>query len=74
MTPNTRAEDVKQPVHFWRPSIGVPGLTFYRGSEFPLWEGKLLVTGLAPRDLRLLTVDEDRVQHEEIIFRGRGPL
>ena len=72
LTPHTRAEGVKQPVHYWRPSIGVSGLTFYRGAEFPLWEGKLLVTGLSPRDLRLLTLDDDRVQHEEIVFRAEG--
>lgn len=72
LTPDTRAQGIKQPVHYWRPSIGVSGLTFYRGDEFPLWEGKLLVTGLSPRDLRLLTLDGDRVQHEEIIFKAEG--
>lgn len=71
-TPATHADGIKQPVHYWRPSIGVSGVTFYRGNEFPLWEGKLLVTGLAPRDLRLLTLDGDRVQHEEILFRAEG--
>jgi aldose sugar dehydrogenase len=72
LTPDAGAPGVQQPVHFWRPSIGVSGLAFYRGKEFPLWEGKLLVTGLAPRDLRLLTLDGDRVQHEEIIFKAQG--
>jgi glucose/arabinose dehydrogenase len=72
LTPDTRAQGVKQPIHYWRPSIGVSGLTFYRGNEFPLWEGKLLVTGLSPRDLRLLTLDGDRVQHEEIVFKAQG--
>lgn len=72
LTPHTRAEGVVQPVHYWRPSIGVSGLAFYHGDEFPLWEGKVLATGLATRDLRLLTLDDDRVQHEEIIFRTEG--
>ena len=72
LTPDTRAAGVQQPVHYWRPSIGVSGLTFYRGDEFPLWRGKLLVTGLAPRELRLLTLDGDRVQHEEIVFTAQG--
>ncbi|AKC88442.1 hypothetical protein WQ53_15400 [Pseudoxanthomonas suwonensis] len=72
LTPHTRADGVKQPVYYWRPSIGVSGLTFYRGTEFPLWDGKLLVTALAPRELRLLTLDGDRVQHEEILFRSQG--
>lgn len=72
LTPDTRAPGIEQPVHFWRPSIGVSGLTFYHGDEFPLWEGKLLVTGLGPRDLRVLTLDDDRVQHEEIVLESEG--
>ncbi|NZA26548.1 PQQ-dependent sugar dehydrogenase [Luteimonas sp. SJ-92] len=72
LTPHTRADGVIQPVHYWRPSIGVSGLAFYRGDEFPLWRDKLLVTGLSPRDLRLLTIDGERVQHEEILFRAQG--
>ncbi|MEZ0471601.1 PQQ-dependent sugar dehydrogenase [Luteimonas salinilitoris] len=72
LTPDTRAEGVEQPAYYWRPSTGVSGLAFYHGDEFPLWQGKLLVTGLSPRDLRLLTLDDDRVQHEEIIFKAEG--
>ena len=72
LTPDTRASGIEQPVYYWRPSIGVSGLTFYHGDEFPLWEGKLLVTGLGPRDLRVLTIDDDRVQHEEIVFEAEG--
>jgi glucose/arabinose dehydrogenase len=72
LTPDTRASGIEQPIYYWRPSIGVSGLTFYHGDEFPLWEGKLLVTGLGPRDLRLLTIDDDRVQHEEIVFEAEG--
>jgi hypothetical protein len=30
--------------------------------------------GLGPRDLRLLTLDGDRFQHEEILFRAEGVL
>lgn len=72
LTPDTRAAGMEQPIWYWRPSIGVSGLTFYHGDEFRLWEGKLLVTGLGPRDLRLLTIDGDRVQHEEIVFEAEG--
>jgi glucose/arabinose dehydrogenase len=72
LTPDTRASGIEQPVYYWRPSIGVSGLTFYHGNEFPLWEGKLLVTALGMRDLRLFTIDDDRVQHEEILFEAEG--
>ena len=72
LTPHTRLEGVEQPVYYWRPSIGVSGMVFYQGAEFPLWRNKLLVTGLGSRDLRLITLDGERVQHEEIIFRTEG--
>jgi glucose/arabinose dehydrogenase len=72
LTPHVRAGGVEQPAWYWRPSIGVSGLAFYDGDAFPLWRGKLLVTGLAPRELRLLTLDDDRVQHEETILTTEG--
>jgi len=72
LTPHTHAEGVRQPLHYWRPSIGVSGLAFYQGDQFPLWRGKLLVTALAPRELRLLTLDGDRVLHEEILLKTEG--
>lgn len=72
LTPDRRADGVEQPAWFWRPSIGVSGLAFYEGDRFPLWRGKALVTALAPRQLRLLTLDGDRVQHEEIVLTTRG--
>lgn len=72
LTPDTHAPDMEQPVYFWRPSIGLSGLAIYDGEEFPLWRGKFLVTALGRRDLRLLTIDGDQVQHEEIIFQTIG--
>jgi aldose sugar dehydrogenase len=72
LTPKTRAEGIRQPVYYWRPSIGVSGLAFYSGKEFPLWQGKLLVTGLGTRDLRLLDIEGDHVMHEEVILECEG--
>ena len=72
LTPDRRAEGVEQPAWYWRPSIGVSGLAFYDGAQFPLWQGKALVTALGARQLRLLTLDGDRVQHEEILLTTQG--
>ncbi|MDH5833481.1 PQQ-dependent sugar dehydrogenase [Luteimonas kalidii] len=72
LTPDRRADGVEQPAWFWRPSIGVSGLAFYHGAQFPLWRGKALVTALAPRQLRLLTLDGERVQHEEVVLTTQG--
>jgi glucose/arabinose dehydrogenase len=72
LTPHTRMDGVEQPVIYWRPSIGVSGMAFYQGKEFPLWQNKILVTALGQRQLRLLTLDGERVQHEEILVRFEG--
>jgi glucose/arabinose dehydrogenase len=74
LTPHTRAKGVEQPVYYWRPSIGVSGMTFYDGDMFPHWRGKILVSSLSRRNLRLLTIDGDRVQHEETILETEGRI
>jgi glucose/arabinose dehydrogenase len=72
LTPRIRAEGVQQPVYYWRPSIGVAGLTFYEANEFPLWKGRLLVGALNRRELRLLNIEDNRVMHEEVILESEG--
>ncbi len=72
LTPDTHAPGMEQPVYFWRPSIGLSGLAVYQGAQFPLWQGKLLVTSLGRRDLRLLTIEDERVMHEEIVYQSEG--
>jgi glucose/arabinose dehydrogenase len=63
---------LEQPVLFWRPSIAVCAAEFYTGSEFPYWQNHLLVTALAYQELRLLTVEDDRVIHQEILLKNYG--
>jgi glucose/arabinose dehydrogenase len=72
LTPDTHVEGTEQPVTYWRPSIGVSGGAFYDGDMFENWVGKLLVTGLGSRDLRLLTVERDRVIHQEVLLEIDG--
>ena len=72
LTPHVRAEGVEQPAYYWRPSIGLSGVAVYDGAQFPLWQGKLLVTSLGRRQLRLLTLDGERVQHEEVLLTTDG--
>ncbi|MDX2177262.1 MAG: PQQ-dependent sugar dehydrogenase [Candidatus Sumerlaeia bacterium] len=63
---------LEQPAWFWRPSLGVCGIAFYTGGEFPYWQNHLLVANLAAQDLRLLHIEERRVLHEEVILTGYG--
>jgi len=72
ITPKRRAEEMKQPVFFWRPSIATSGFSFYTGEQFPYWENQGLVSSLKNQSVRLLTIGEGRVMHQEIILRGAG--
>lgn len=65
---------LEQPVYFWRPSIAVCNIAFYRGAEFPYWQNHLLVSSLAGQQLLLLTVEEGRVLHSETLLSNRGRI
>jgi glucose/arabinose dehydrogenase len=54
------------------PSLGVCGIAFYTGDRFPGWRHDLFVTGLVGKQLRRLVIEDGRVTHQEILFRGLG--
>lgn len=72
ITEFTHKEGMEQPALYWRPSIAVCGLDFYRGDLFPKWKNKLLVGALKYEEVRLLDIEEDRVMHDEVILKGAG--
>ena len=49
-------EGMEQPAAFWVPSIGISGLAFYEGDEFPNWRGDAFVGGLSGNYQRLVRV------------------
>lgn len=61
-----------QPVLFWRPSIAACGLDYYRGDLFPKWKNWLLAGALAFEELRLLSMEDNRVIHQETILKNAG--
>lgn len=65
-------DEMAQPVLFWRPSIAVCGLDFYRGDLFPKWKNWLLAGALAFEELRLLAIDDERVIHQQTILKNAG--
>ena len=67
-----RKPGMAQPTLFWRPSIAVCGIDFYRGTLFPKWQNRLLVGALAFEEVRLVAVEKDRVMHEEVILKNAG--
>ena len=72
ITEYTRKEGYEQPILYWKPSIAVCGIKFYRGDAFPLWENKLLVAALKYEEVILLDIFDDRVMHQQVILKNAG--
>jgi glucose/arabinose dehydrogenase len=63
---------MREPILFWDPSIAPAGLTVYRGSEFPEWDGDLLVGVLRDRHLRRISMADGKVQGQQILLADRN--
>jgi glucose/arabinose dehydrogenase len=72
ITAFTAKEGMEQPVLHWTPSIAVGDMAFYTGAAFSQWQNNLFVTTLAPEELRRLVIEDGRVTHQEVIFKGIG--
>ena len=60
---------MQQPVAFWVPSIGISGLLFYEGDQFPNWKGNAFVAGMSGNYQQLV-----RVSLKEHTVINREPL
>ena len=61
-----------EPVWYWLQTVAPTGLVFYRGTEFPSWQGDLLVAGLSRGTVwRLNFEDGDIASVEELFARDR---
>jgi glucose/arabinose dehydrogenase len=72
VSPFSRAPDMEDPLWIWVPSIAPSGLAVYRGSDFPAWEGSLLLGALVDRELRRLTLRNGKVVAEEALLGELG--
>ncbi len=72
ITDETRKPGFEQPVYYWKPSIAVCGLDYYRGNLFPKWKNKLLAGALKYEQVSLLDIEDNRVMHEEVILKNQG--
>lgn len=68
----THKKGMEQPVIHWTPSIAVCGLDFYRGEQFPEWQNDLLVGALKYEEVRLVSIEDNHVIHQEIILKDFG--
>jgi len=60
-----------QPLHVWVPSIAPSGMAFVSGTQFPQWQGDLLVGALRGQMLVRLTLDGEKVLGEERLLQSR---
>lgn len=68
----TQADGFEQPIYYWDPSIAPGGMTVYRGSMFPEWDGDFLVAALKDQMLVRLERDENgSVTGGENMFPGQ---
>ena len=72
ISPFTEKEGMEQPLKYWIPSIAPSGMTYYERDLFPDWKGNLFISALVPGDVRRLTLEENVVVGEEIIFSDLG--
>jgi glucose/arabinose dehydrogenase len=70
----THRQGMEQPVKVWVPSIGISGMMFYTGSQFPQWRGNLFVGGMVGQRLSRLTLNGQRVVSEETLVQERGRI
>ncbi|WP_295500841.1 PQQ-dependent sugar dehydrogenase [Limnohabitans sp. Rim8] len=61
-----------QPIYKWVPSIAPSGMAFVSGSQFPQWQGDLLMGALRGQILVRLVLDGEKVLREERLLQGRA--
>ncbi len=60
--------DYTRPKHYWLQTVAPTGLCFYTGSEFPTWQGNLIVPGLSRGSLWRMVLDGTTVISAEELF------
>ncbi len=74
ITQEVAQEGMKQPLHYWVPSIAPSGMAFVTGDKYPGWEGDLLVGSLKFSYLKLVHLDGKDVTGEQDLIKNIGRL
>jgi glucose/arabinose dehydrogenase len=72
ISPYTELPGLEQPLTYWVPSIAPSGMALYQGDLFPAWQGNLLISALAGREVRRVVLDGDTVSAQESLFTELG--
>ena len=72
ITDKTEMEGMKQPIHYWVPSIAPSGMAFVTSDKYKDWKGSLLVGSLSFQYLERLTLDGTKVTNREKLLENMG--
>lgn len=72
VSPFSELPDMEQPLKYWVPSIAPSGLTLYRGSAFPEWQGDLFLGALVDMEVRRIDLEDGRVVGEQALLGELG--
>lgn len=67
----TTLAGAEDPVYYWAISPALSGMAFYNAKAFPQWKNSLFVGALAGESLIRLTLDGEKVTHEERLLGDR---
>lgn len=65
---------IEQPVVDLTPSPAVSSFIFYEGTEFPGWQGNMLVGTLKATELYRMVIEDGQVTHTEVLLEGLGRI
>ena len=68
VSPYTEYKGTQQPVIYWTPSIAPSGMTLYRGTQFPQWDGDIFVTSLVFNNVVRVDISGKQVVRREVLF------
>jgi len=68
ISPLTEAKGMAQPVTYWKPSIAPSGMAFYQGKPFAKWDGDILISALAGKELRRVKLKAQKVVEQESLL------
>ncbi|NKI35558.1 PQQ-dependent sugar dehydrogenase [Wenzhouxiangella sp. XN79A] len=72
ISPYTERPGMVDPRLVWTPSIAPAGLAIYRGEPFADWDGDLLVSALAARQLRRVELDGEEIVGQHLMLEELG--
>ncbi len=72
ISPYTQYEGMTPPLFHWTPSIAPSGMTLYRGTQFPQWDGDIFTTSLVFNYVVRVDMNGTKAQNQEILFEEIG--